>query len=150
MGALRSLLVDVYPPSLRAAGLTAALSDAAATLRARGTRVSVDVDQSLDLDHDVQTLIYGVAQECLRNAERHANATAVAVEVGQRDGTPYLAVSDDGVGFDVAEVLTDPAEGHFGLRVMRDLAAHGGGQLSVSSRPGAGTRWKLEVAPRDR
>ena len=45
MRRLRSLLVEIHPPNLRASGLEAALDDAAARLRARG------VDVVLDLGH---------------------------------------------------------------------------------------------------
>ena len=46
--ALRSLLVEIYPPTLRDAGLHAALSDLTAPLAAHG------VDATLDLPDDVQ------------------------------------------------------------------------------------------------
>jgi len=38
MGGLRSLLVDIYPPALRSAGLPAALRDLVATMAGRGSR----------------------------------------------------------------------------------------------------------------
>ena len=38
------------------------------------------------------------------------------------------------------------AEGHFGLRVLEDLAHEAGGELEIDSAPGAGTRVTVEVA----
>ena len=37
------------------------------------------------------------------------------------------------------------SEGHFGMRLMRDLARDAGGELRVDSAPGAGTSVTLEV-----
>ena len=59
--------------------------------------------------------------------------------------TVTLEVKDDGPGFDVAEQLRHPPEGHFGLRVLRDIAAAAGAELTVASAPGEGTRWRLRV-----
>jgi signal transduction histidine kinase len=57
-----------------------------------------------------------------------------------------LDVLDDGPGFDPA-VLDEPAEGHFGLRVLADLASDAGATLQVASAPGAGTHWRLAIVP---
>jgi signal transduction histidine kinase len=56
-----------------------------------------------------------------------------------------LTLRDDGVGFDPAEVLRHPAEGHYGVQVMTDLALQAGATLDVSSAPGSGTCWRLRV-----
>ena len=84
--ALRSLLVDIYPPSLREAGLPAALGDLASTLSASGVNITVRIAPNLTLSHGCEALIYGVAQECLRNAGRHARAENITVEVGPDRG----------------------------------------------------------------
>jgi signal transduction histidine kinase len=143
--ALRSLLVDIYPPSLRSAGLPAALSDLAATLATPGVRITISTEPNLAVGQQIEALLYGVAQECLRNAVRHAQASAVAVEIVRIRDTVRLEVSDDGVGFHVPSVVNGPADGHFGLRVICDMAADMGAMLAVDSRPGGGTRWLLEV-----
>ena len=143
--ALRSLLVDIYPPSLREAGLGAALGDLAATLSGSGVPIAITVEPDLTMSHECEALMYGVAQECLRNAARHARATRIWVEVVRVGEDIRLDVSDDGIGFDPRSVLEQPADDHFGLRVMRDLAIDYGALLAVESRPGAGTRWRLEV-----
>jgi signal transduction histidine kinase len=145
--ALRSLLVDIYPPSLREAGLRAALGDLASTLSASGVNITLRIDENLTLSHESEALIYGVAQECLRNAGRHSRAENIGVSVARVGEDVRLEVFDDGIGFDPRVVLDEPEEGHFGVRVMRDLAADFGALLAVDSRPGAGTRWRLEVPP---
>jgi signal transduction histidine kinase len=145
ISALRSLLVDIYPPNLRAAGLPAVLEDLARALRNRGIMTMVVTDGDLEVDPAVQLLVYRVAQECLRNTDRHSQATRAVVWL-RHDGVRLrLEVADDGVGFDPTAALDAPAPGHFGVRIMRDLVAGEGARLAVRSAPGAGTRWRLEV-----
>ena len=43
--------------------------------------------------------------------------------------------------------LHDPDDGHFGLRVLADLASDAGAVLQVAAQPGAGTHWRLVIAP---
>lgn len=144
---LRSLLVDIYPASLGTAGLGAALQDLVGGLAARGVDIRLDLadDVEAGLTSETSQLVYGVARETLRNAVTHAQASEVVVRVDRDGGTVVLEVQDDGAGFDVDAVLAAPAEGHFGLRLLSDLASAAGAQLEVSSAPGAGCRWRLTV-----
>ena len=148
IGGLRSLLVDIYPASLRSSGLVAALTDLAGTMRTRDIDVRLDLpsDGWTGLDEDGERLVYRVAQESLRNAAGHAAATHVDLGLLVTDDSVTLTLEDDGVGFDVQATLDRPPEGHLGLRVMRDLADRAGAVLQVASAPGAGTRWRLVVA----
>lgn len=142
---LRSLLVDIYPPSLRNAGLAAALNDLVTAVRARGIDITLTVPPGLELPPDSEALIFRVARECLRNAAQHANADNVTVTVTMTERLVRLEIADDGRGFDPDAVLASPPEGHFGLRLITDLAQDEGATLSVAAAPGSGTRWRLEV-----
>jgi two-component system NarL family sensor kinase len=147
IGGLRSLLVDIYPPGLRSAGLAAALTDLVGTVRTRDIAVGLDLpdDSRTGLDEEGERLVYRVAQESLRNVARHAAASRVdvALVVTREDVT--LSVCDDGVGFDVEEALRRPPEGHLGLQVMIDLTTGAAARLEVTSAPGEGTCWRLTV-----
>ncbi|MBT0772720.1 integral membrane sensor signal transduction histidine kinase [Kineosporia sp. J2-2] len=147
IGGLRSLLVDIYPPSLRSAGLRAALTDLAAPLRAQGVGVLVEVPDEPELTAEKEELVFRVAQECLRNIMKHADAENVRVGLHGPDeeGHTVLELVDDGVGFDLGAVLARPEEGHFGLRLVADQAAAAGAELRVRTAPGEGTSWRLEV-----
>ncbi len=150
IGGLRSLLVDIYPPSLRTAGLVAALTDLAGTVQSRDIDVRLDVpaDNITGLDEQQERLVFRVAQEALRNTASHAAASRVELALVIAGDKVLLTVCDDGMGFDVNATLRSPPEGHLGLRVMRDLAAQSGARLEVSSAPGAGTCWKLTIPRR--
>ena len=142
---LRALLVDIYPPTLQRAGLSAALDDLVAPLRAAGIAVTVALPDDLKLPGDTEALLYRVAQEALRNARTHGEASAVDVTVETTDRAAVLCVVDDGHGFCPEDTDQSPDRPHFGLRLMRDLADHAGGTLSVLSSPGHGTLVRLEV-----
>jgi signal transduction histidine kinase len=144
LGGMRSLLVDIYPPSLRSAGLGAAVRDLAATMSGRDPVVLVEVDDAAAnrLPPEQQQAVFRVAQEALRNAVRHSGATAVSVRLVEVGGQVTLTVADDGAGFHVAAA---PAQDHFGLRLMTDAAVSVGAELQVSSRPGAGAAWLMRL-----
>jgi two-component system NarL family sensor kinase len=142
---LRSLLVEIHPPNLRATGLEAAITDLLTPLRARGIATTLDVDGALALSDESEQLVYRAAGEAVRNAERHARASRVAVRLAASDGRVRLEVEDDGVGSTPEERERRQAEGHVGLSLLADLAVRMGGSLDVRSSPGQGTMLVLEV-----
>jgi signal transduction histidine kinase len=93
--------------------------------------------EPVELDAAGQHAILRVAQEAIANAARHADATAVRLELRAVAGGAVLEVSDDGRGFDVSPGSTPT--GGVGLRLMRERVAELGGELVVDSRPGGGT-----------
>jgi signal transduction histidine kinase len=142
---LRTLLVDIYPPALRRAGLKAALSDLLAPLEAHEISTRLDVPPDLELPREAESVLYRVAQEALRNVAKHARAEHVRVRAARAGGQAVLSVEDDGLGF--AGGAPEPGA-HFGLRIMHDLARDAGGRLTVDTAPHAGTRVLLEVPAR--
>jgi signal transduction histidine kinase len=139
---LRSLLVSLHPPNLARVGLQAALSDAAAPLREAGVDVELDLPE-VDLAPEAEALVYRVAEEGLRNAQRHAAAQHVAVQLRRENGKARLRVRDDGRGFTDEELARREADGHRGIALLRDLAADAGGDLTLQSSPGHGTTMEL-------
>jgi signal transduction histidine kinase len=140
---LRTLLVDIYPPTLERSGLPAALSDLVAPLQAAGIAVTVNVPADLKLPGSAEALLFRVAQEALRNARAHGDPTAVELTIEAHPRSALLCVSDNGRGF--RSEAGDERANHFGLRLMHDLADHVGGTLQVFSSPGHGTLVRLEV-----
>jgi two-component system, NarL family, sensor kinase len=139
---LRSLLVEIHPPGLNAAGLGAALEDLSGTATSAGIATSVSVTGVDGAPDHVVTLVWRVAQEAIRNAVRHAHASHLIVEVIGEERQVRLTVKDDGVGFDASAPVTD---GSYGLRGLRSLVEDGGGRVQVESRPGVGTTVRMAV-----
>lgn len=140
--ALRSLLAEIHPPELHAVGLPAALDDLIAPAATAGVHASVSVEGVEPASDAVTALVWRVAQEAVRNALRHAEASTLAVTVRGEAGRLVLEVVDDGIGFD-QEAPRDPSS--FGLRGLRGLVAEFNGTLEVRSSPGEGTTVHMEV-----
>lgn len=138
---LRSLLVSVYPPDLHRMGLAAVLTDLVSDLPKRAIEPRLSLPDGR-LAADTEALFFRVTQEALRNALKHAEARTITVRVTAEAKTARLLVEDDGRGFDPATV---DREGHFGLRLLDDLARAAGGRIDVDSAPGRGTRVQVEV-----
>jgi two-component system NarL family sensor kinase len=143
---LRTLLVEIYPPNLQAAGLEVALSDLLSPLSAAGIATALHVDDAAAPGGDNDALVYRVAREAVRNAHAHGAPTSVRVEVTRpARATTRLVVVDDGRGFAPSDRERSAEEGHLGLTLLESLAAQIGGTLSVRSEPGEGTTVELEV-----
>jgi two-component system, NarL family, sensor kinase len=148
MRQLRSLLVEIYPPNLRDAGLEPALNDLAARAVARGVAVDVDVAEGLRPSDAVERLVFRTAQEALRNVVEHAGAEQCSIEVDANGRGVVLVVADDGRGFERTVLEERRAEGHLGLALLADQAEDLGGSLDIDSTPGTGTRVTLMVPER--
>jgi two-component system NarL family sensor kinase len=142
--ALRSLVVEIYPPDLHGDGLTAALTDVLTRELPFATDVRLDVDPALpELRAEHVELVYRVAQEALRNVARHAGARAVRVSLRREGAAAVLTVADDGSGCDPGQLAVLP--GHLGLRALGGLAATAGATLTLESAPARGATLRLEV-----
>jgi two-component system NarL family sensor kinase len=149
---LRSLVIDLYPPNLREEGLASALRDLVERARDNGLNAELDTSSLHDpLPDAVAGLLYRSAQEGLRNALQHADATSITVRVRTANGNVVLEVVDDGRGFDDATLAAREANGHVGLKALRGLVGDGGGSLRVRSTPGSnavedrGTTMTVEI-----
>jgi two-component system sensor histidine kinase UhpB len=101
-----------------------------ASFHPRGAPTRLSVEQQL--------AIYRVTQEALSNVAQHASARRVRVELSFV-GRTVLRISDDGHGF--ARRRSD----RLGIEGMRERALLAGGQLSVWSAEGSGTRIELTI-----
>ena len=136
---LRTLIIDLAPPTLRREGLQAALIEVLAEIKRKGTNTHLDLPPNLRLRKDRAALIFRVAQEVLRNVAAHAQAKNVNVELSTEDGAAVLSIQDDGKGFSEADVARRRAEGHLGTSAIVDRAEEAGGTLTIDSEPGRGT-----------
>ena len=144
--ALRSLVVDIYPPDFGEATLESALNDLVNRASEGGIDAQLDAEQLRDPVSDpAARLLYRAAQEGLRNVISHADARHVTVKVATVGPRGVLDVVDDGQGFDAGAVTAARDSGHLGLTALRGLVADAGGTLTFTSSPGAGTTLHAEV-----
>ena len=95
-----------------------------------------------DLPQEIERELYFTLREGVLNAVRHARASQLTLALS-RDGTScHARLVDNGVGFDM---LTAEGGNHYGLRSMRERMKRIGGELTVESAPGAGTRLLIRI-----
>ncbi|HEY3378108.1 MAG TPA: histidine kinase [Armatimonadota bacterium] len=83
-----------------------------------------------------------LCQEGVTNALKHAQARHIHITLGYTARQVALCVADDGQGFEPA---SPPSRAGFGLRIMEERVARLGGQLTLTSRPGQGTRMEVQT-----
>ncbi|HUR34971.1 MAG TPA: two-component regulator propeller domain-containing protein [Vicinamibacterales bacterium] len=89
-----------------------------------------------------------IGREAIVNAARHAHADRIAVELESSDQALTLRVTDNGTGFDPRSVASDGTP-HYGLTSMRERAEDIGGQFTIESSEGRGTRVEATVPLQD-
>jgi two-component system, NarL family, sensor kinase len=144
--ALRSTLVDIYPPDLDDNGILQALGDLAADASTNGRAVSVDASRLPDhLPGPVAALLYRATREALRNVTLHAGACEATVRAGVDGASVWVEITDNGSGFDPDILQARLAEGHLGLKGLEGVVRDAGGDFVVDSGPGRGTTVRVEV-----
>jgi signal transduction histidine kinase len=143
--ALRSLMVEIYPPKLDDEGLDAAIVELLSRLETQGIATLATIDPALDLSSVTSRLLFRVVQEAVRNVLKHADATAVSVTIKPFGNLAALTVDDDGRGIEAHDLSSAVGQGHVGLHVLAGLITDAGGSLTIHAGPTGGTRVRAEV-----
>jgi signal transduction histidine kinase len=134
---MRLLVYELRPLALENEGLIGALEQRLESVERRaGISARVKVEGEIDLAPELEEELYGIAQEALNNALKHAKASEVVLSMRYDEDAVVLAVADNGQGFNPAEVRD---QGGLGLISMKERADKIGGRLTIRSVPGEGT-----------
>jgi signal transduction histidine kinase len=137
---LRDIMSSIRPPALDEQGLEGALRDEVARFAARiGAEWGMEAELRGRLDPEIETVLYRVTQEALRNVAKHARASRIDVELRQTNGRIEFSLRDDGAGFDPADASALVREGRFGLVAMKERIRLARGTCVIESKPGSGT-----------
>jgi signal transduction histidine kinase len=141
---VHALSYRLHPSILADLGLQAALRSECEQL-SESSAIVVDLDAD-DIPEQVpqgaRLCLFRIAQECLRNAARHASASRVEVRVWQSGKALQLTVRDDGIGFDHRKRREKPS---LGLASMRQRVSLLGGDIKIASKPFKGTKIWVSV-----
>ncbi|GAS97293.1 GAF sensor signal transduction histidine kinase [Mycolicibacterium canariasense] len=133
----RTAIGGLRPPVLDDLGLAGGLASLARSVPQ--LRLELDLADERLPDH-IEVALYRIAQECLQNVVKHAQAGTARLSFAVKDDTARLEIVDDGVGFDTFEnPLGSDEMGGYGLLSMAERAEIVGGRLNIRSRPGSGT-----------
>jgi PAS domain S-box-containing protein len=145
---VRELSLDLRPAMLDDLGLVPTLRWYVKRF-AKRANIDVELDASGFEERpaaEVETAIYRVVQEGLTNIARHANASRVSVRLAREEAKVSASIEDDGVGFDVQDVAApETLDAGVGLTGIHERISSLGGRVDVASRPGQGTRVKVEI-----
>ena len=140
IGALRDEIVSLGPYAFDELTIDVALEQCVPTW---SRRYEVEIGMTLErvnLVNEACGSLFGIAQEAVVNAGRHARANQVSITLRTVDDEIELRVSDDGSGFDEGEQPLGPNEpGHIGLATMRERAELIGGRLEIRTGPKGST-----------
>jgi two-component system, NarL family, sensor kinase len=145
LGQVRQISLDLRPSTLDDLGLVPALRS---LLDQQGRRASVAVRFSArkvpkNLDPEIQTTCFRIAQEAITNAVRHANATRIDVDLGQENGNLRIQVRDNGRGFDAESVRAQTVG--LGLIGIKERAALVDARAKIISSPNEGTTVEVSL-----
>ncbi len=142
---IRNLMTDLRSPVLDDYGLVAAIRLYGNQCAFRGGfQVMIQGGElALRLPAHIENAMFRIVQEALTNVIKHAKATEALVDIRTEDGRLHVSVTDNGIGFDQAEI--SGKDGGWGLSTMMERALLVGGTGRVTSRPGEGTRVAVEV-----
>jgi two-component system sensor histidine kinase DegS len=145
---VRRFSQDLRPPALDDLGLLPALEGLTTDpLKLDGMEAKLEVlgDQRR-LPPEAELVLFRITQEALRNVEKHSQASMVVVTVEFSETKVRIAVSDNGRGFQLPEMMGNLAQiGKLGLIGMQERAQLLGGTLTVRSALGQGTTMVVEV-----
>jgi two-component system, NarL family, sensor histidine kinase YdfH len=108
-----------------------------------GIPCDASLDRTCVTPEELRETALRAAAEGLFNIARHAGATHAAVELKCTPKGLHLTVVDDGKGFDPEQFIGQ--NGHYGLLGLRERCRLAGGTLTITSRPGEGTRLELAL-----
>lgn len=135
---IRNVSRSLHPRVASDLGLPAALEALGDATQHRSlVEVQVNVDVSgVAIPAAVSATLYRVAQEALRNVERHADAGHATVSLRARPGYVELEIKDDGRGF---EGPLEKKRGESGLATIRERLSLAGGELHIDTAQDRGT-----------
>jgi PAS domain S-box-containing protein len=142
----RRVIAGLRPTVLDDFGLAQALQLEIEALSADGWAVTYcEAIGAERLPPLIETALFRVGQEALRNVRKHAGATRVNVTLHRRGPCVQLAVQDWGRGFKPAAIAGAGPSERVGLAGMQERIALLGGRCAVISRPGVGTRVLVDL-----
>ncbi len=141
------MIFDLRPSMLDDLGLIDALRwYAGDRLKPLDTEVKVDVNgEERRLPSQLETAVFRAAQEAISNIAKHAQAKNVFIAVKFDSGNLAVTIEDDGKGFDMTPTPDSYQTRGLGLMGMKERINLIGGNLSISTSPGKGTRISIEV-----
>jgi signal transduction histidine kinase len=152
---MRTMLFELRPLVLETSGLQPALQ---VFLERRQKDIGLKPKLTLEVqtsnpsgeiarpDAKVENTIFAIVQETVNNAIKHAKAENIMVSLREDEDTIFVTIADDGVGFDVEQVMSNYEQrGSLGMINLQERTEVVGGEINIDAAPGKGARFNLHV-----
>lgn len=139
---LTAIIHQLRPTALRQKALPSALREYALDWsRQHEIALELRIEDAATIPQAVEEALWPVAVEALSNVARHSHATGVSVALEATPRRVALQIADNGRGFTVGETSSSGV----GLHSMRERLEALGGEVTIQSDPGGGTRVLVEA-----
>lgn len=140
---IRNISHRIQPNNIVRLGLKNALQLLTERIRSDRMQMMLDLDDSIDgIERDTQLIIYRILQESINNVIKHSRARQVQISLQIRAGRLYVAVTDDGIGFDTGEL---PLQTGIGLNNIYTRIRFLQGNIFIKSQFNQGTRLSFDI-----
>ncbi|MDP2951781.1 MAG: sensor histidine kinase [Chloroflexota bacterium] len=138
----RNIMKELRPPVLDELGFVPVMEEELRHLEEEsGHQIKLGLACEMRPPRGIEMVLYRVFHEAITNIRKHAGASEVAVSMKSDQSAVLLQIEDNGVGFDVGEVLRKKRLG--GLVSMQRRAQVAGGTCRIERVPSQGTRVSL-------
>jgi signal transduction histidine kinase len=145
---IRTMLFAMRPVILETQGLIAALNQYVERLRMNEVFEVTLSNRGYDgqLSSEAEGVVFAIIEEAIGNAKKHSQATKVSIGLTARQGTLFVEIRDNGVGFDIETTrATYDQRTSLGLINMDERARAVGGRCTLDSAPGQGTAVRVQI-----
>lgn len=144
---IRNTVFDLRPMSFDDLGLKETLENFINKLQEQyKITITAQIDEIISDNQIMLITLYRVVREGCLNAAEHSDCRTLFIRIKKDDlaKSIHIEIRDDGIGFDVREVLASVTN-HYGLKIMKERVELLGGSLEIHSSESMGTQIIIEV-----
>ncbi len=148
---VRKIIFDLRPMVLDDLGLAPAIKRYLSNYKEQyGLQVEfLCFGQQRRLDSSVEVALFRIVQELVSNVHKHARAKNAFVKIELLRKKINVHVKDDGIGFDLEQVMSDKDREGYGLIGMRERVQLLSGDINIVTAPGQGASINLTIPLED-
>jgi signal transduction histidine kinase len=143
---IKEISNNLSPHILNNFGLASAIKDFTNKIDAKVIHINFESNiYSRRFDENVEVVLFRVVCELINNTMKHANAHNIDINLTFQFKTIILSYSDDGVGFDVSEIINSPPTQGMGYSNMLSRINSIKGKMDIESSLENGTKVLIRV-----
>jgi PAS domain S-box-containing protein len=144
LATVKEISNKLSPHILTSYGLTSAIQSFIDKLE-ETSEINIEFESNVAKrsDLEIEAALYRAVIECINNTIKHARARKIIIRLHDSDNQLYVQYTDDGIGFDVPNALSQ--QKGLGLFNLQNRIQTIGGKISMQSSPGNGVNYQIIV-----